>query len=871
MVSFRAASPTRRNESLSTSVPTFGLLLAMCTFGVVHAQTHSDPPVTPGFPNVTQVPGALLSGLNEPNQGRLAIIAYNNGVLFTLPEVPGSQPGSDHLARAWDINDPTNPAVTEVLGETPMPINAHGYLKIDNELILGRNGTPPWTFAPTPTPGTYTRKSFDGPWHRGFGTRGMLAYPWFVGETWWSYGDIGGNAFIEIGWNRVAEWDHLGQTGVIGHPIVIGDLLIFAGDQSRTGVATYDIGDPENPVLLDVLTDGGPGGYWPEVWGGGGKLYLVFPYNENGNGFRVVDATDPADLQFVTDVPLGGDSAMYAQFQDEYAFIGDHKIDMRTFQSVLDLDGANTPRPGGGTGVSTSQFALPLGNLLVTGGIGSNQGMAIWAHQAEPDTRGPEVGFHIPRSGATGVSTRTHISLLIHETLESSTFINGDTFIVRPLGGAPIDGTLTFTFNDILSFAPDQPLQSDTTYEVIVPDGGIKDAAGNGIVGLSFSFSTGSSVGGNQPPEIDGFTATPYPVGLGQTASFSVSASDPEAGTLEYRFDFGDGSPQTSWSGSSTAQHVYSAAGHYRATVQVRDSAEAMATRTTTVTALDVAAGPDPTSSGPIFCDNVARRVWTVNPDNDTVTIVDADTLQVLDEISVCRDPRAIARSAASGEVWVTCHDDDRIFVLDGSGNFVREIELGYGSAPQGIAFDPAGNNAFVALESRGEVVRFSATDYQERARSAPGPRPRGVAVLPDGTELLVTRFISPDERAEVWRLDAEALAVSDTLTVRKFGGELNRDSTAAGRGTANYLTGIAVDPGGRRAWVPGNKPNFERGLFFVEALDSDNTVRNVVARLDLTGSGSPNGHRYRQQRLGFGGRFLTARRLPVGDAAGQR
>src|SRR5690606_39808303 len=113
-------------------------------------------------------------------------------------------------------------------------------------------------------------------------------------------------------------------------------------------------------------------------------------------------ATDPADLRLVADVPLPGAEAMYAQFQDEFAFIGDHKVDLRSFQSVLFLDGANATRPNdGGIGVDTSQFALPLGNLLVTGGVGPNQGMAVWAHQAEPDTRGPSVGFHVPRAGQT--------------------------------------------------------------------------------------------------------------------------------------------------------------------------------------------------------------------------------------------------------------------------------------------------------------------------------------------------------------------------------------------------------------------------------------------------------------------------------------
>ena len=125
---------------------------------------------------------------------------------------------------------------------------------------------------------------------------------------------------------------------------------------------------------------------------------------------------------------------------------------------------------------------MPLGNLLVTGGVGENQGMAIWAHQAEPDTRGPSVGYHIPRAGQENYPQGAPITLLIHETLETFTLVNGETFIVRPVGGAAIPGRLSFSFDDVLTFVPDAPLAANTTYEVVIPAGGIKDAAyGSGV------------------------------------------------------------------------------------------------------------------------------------------------------------------------------------------------------------------------------------------------------------------------------------------------------------------------------------------------------------------------------------------------------
>ncbi|MCB1032827.1 MAG: Ig-like domain-containing protein, partial [Acidobacteria bacterium] len=813
------------NRSLGNLVA----LVVTCATPELYAQV--GPPVTPGFPNIPQTPGTLLSGLNAPQQGRTAIIAYHNGVLFTVPEIPSSAPNSDFFVRTWDLADPTNPVETANLGITPMPVNAHGYFKSGDYLVLGSNWPPeaPWSFLAA-GPGAVTRTEF--PELLCVGVRGCLFQPFFVGDTWWSYSDITGTATFSRDGVEFANWDHLGLTGVVGHPFLLGDLLIFASDQSRTGVATYDISDPANPVLLDVLTTGGAGGYWPELWGGDGKLYVVFPYRTGGNGFRVVDATDPTDLRFVTDRPLPGDESMYIQFQDEFAFMGGHKVDMRTFESVLFLDGANATRTNdGGVGINTSQFLLPLGNLLVTGGVGDHQGMAVWAHQAAPDTRGPSVGYHIPQAGRTNYPLNLPVSLLIHETLETPTIVNGTTFILRPLGGDPVPGQLTFSFDDVLTFAPDQPLLADTTYEVVLPAGGIKDAAGNGIEGYSFSFSTGGSVGGNQAPEVQSFTVSHYPAAPGQQLTFTAAGSDPESLPLEYRFDFGDGSASTAWSSAPTALHAYASTGHFQATVQVRDPAGSLATAAAQVTVLTPPAGTRPTHSSGIVRAN--RRIWSVNPDNDTLTAVHADTLVKEVEVPVCDDPRSVA-VAASGELWVACRDDDRIAVLDVAGGPVTEIPLAYGSAPAGLTFTPDGDTAFLALEGKGELRRFDGSSRQQTGSLPLGPGPKALAISADGGTVWVTRFLSPKDHAEIWEVDAAAMTLRRTLRIPKLGGDANRDSTAGGRGVANYLAGIALSADGTSAWVASAKVNSERGLFFAQDLDQDNTVRNMISRLDL-------------------------------------
>jgi hypothetical protein len=605
---------------------------------------------------------------------------------------------------------------------------AHGYLKIGDYLALGDNWPENLPFSFRAVSPNVNQRSIT-PGLQGPYDRGDLFQPWHI-NTYWSYNteELDDLAVLRKNDTVLATWDHIGETGVIGHPFIIGNLLIFASDQSRTGVATYDISDPTHPRLLDVLKTGGPGGYWPELWGGDGKLYVVFPYREPVPGMRVVDVTDPENMRFVADVTLPGAQAMYVQFQDEFAFLGSHKVDMRTTSSVLRLDTE-------GESVDTSQFLLPLGNLLATGGVDRNQGLAIWAHQAEPDTRGPSVGYHLPRAGQTNYPAGAPISLLIHETLESPTITVGENLIVRPMGGPPIPGRAVFAFNDILTFTPSSPLLPDTTYEVVIPAGGIKDVSGNGIEGYSFAFSTGPTINGNLPPEVTDFSSSVYPAAPGTPISFSATATDPENDELEFRFDFGDGTSFTPWSTTPTASHTYHTVGHYPAKVQVRDPSGVQASSILTVTITDRTAEAPPPRSSTVVLDELRRQVWTVNPDNNTVTAIDADTLEKQFEADVGKAPTNLAIDA-NGNAWVTCRGSDRIDRISPIGLPLPPIELDYGDASYGIVISPATGKAFVSLSGPGELIRINTNAPTIEARTETGPTPRALALSPDSTTL---------------------------------------------------------------------------------------------------------------------------------------
>ncbi len=823
--------------------------------------TTTDWPTGIGFPNIARTEGQILAGPFGVTDGRGAIIAWHNGVLFTSPEAPSSSPGSTIQARMWNISDPANPRIIVnapanaqgSLGTSPMAINAHGYFHVGQNmatgaaghwLVLGADWPPdaPWSFRATAGQSGITRQASQ---HFGAGVRGQLYGPWFIDRTWWSYGEISGQAQIYTngapgnpGSTLQSTFDHLALTGVVGHPFLLGNLLIYASDQSRTGVATYDISNPQQPVLLDVLKHGGPGGYWPELWANDGELYIVFPYNDNGNGMRIVDATDPTALRFVADVPLPrpNDSAgaMYAQFQDEFGFIGDHKVNMLTRTSVRQFATLSN-------NIDISQFALPLGNLLVTGGAGGpGQGWAIYAHQAAPDTRPPSVAYHIPRAGQTAYPRGAPISVIIHETLNTLSIINGDTFMVRQVlspgnFGAPLPGRWTFSFNDVLTFQPNAQLAVDATYEVRLAN--ITDAAGNPMAPYAFTFSTGGAVGGNRPPVVTAFNALPYPATPGQAVDFTATASDPDGNPLEYRFDFGDGSPRTAW-GPASAQRTYAQPGHYRTSVQVRDPSGVIASRTRVVTVLSPLANPQPTTSSAIACDVPGRRVWTVNPDSDTISVLNADTLVKVAEYATCNDPRALARTG--NEVWVACHDDDIVRVHNAAtGAVLGSIDTGYGSAPVGVAIAPNGSTAFVSLTGRGELRRYNVANRQQTGVLSLGRTPRGIAVSADGARVLVTRFLSPLHHGEVWDVNASTMQLTRTIRIPKFGDNANRDTTASGRGVANYLANVAISPRSGRAFVPATKPNSERGLLIhaSQDLDQDNSVRNLLVEIDPGGA----------------------------------
>jgi hypothetical protein len=828
------------------------------------------PDVPVAFPsNFSCTPGQLL--YRQEGMGRITNIVYHNGHIYTN-NVDAGTPREFLFA---DITDPSSLFLNADTGLISLSDQGnHGHTKFGDyasgyfHVGYGRVGVGVNDVNAVPADWISYQ---DQPRPDGSESH-RIYYPWSVPFNSTQYGPSPATARLYRADQLLSEWEPMADHGIAGNSILLGNILFIIADGSMLGVAAYDISPvfqdpPQEPVLIDRL-NGMIGGYIGAIW----QDYLILSGGANRDLLQIIDISDVTNMRLIKTFDLTGDSELnagtsvpYVQTQDQFVFTRRHKIDMELLEIVLEFDEVGNNRPAGSVSgqIDVSQYNLPLGNLIISGGYSApgRDAIGVWCHQATPDTKAPYVGYHIPRDGQNNFPLGAPISLVIAEELESFTIIDDVSLIVRPVGGATIETWNSFSHDGILTITPKQYLLADTTYEVIIPQGGIKDVSGNGIEAYSFSFSTGSTVSGtNTSPNISNFSSYQSPSEISDSVTFDVIATDSELDDLEYRFIFADGTPATIWSSTASISHTFNESGHYNVKAQVRDikpdgsSSVVSATVTQTVITATTLNAPQHTSM--LALDRNNSQIWTVNPDNASVSIIDRTTESVINEINLSTllgtseklTPVGVSVDN-TGHAWIVERDSNQIIIIDAAGQLVQQIPTGYGSRPQSVLSSEDGMTVYVAIGSRGDnnkhnglVIKYNSSTRVEMARLELGPLPRAMALTGDGTRLFVAEFLASNNYGKIWNIDTSTMLANADIILHRDRGLDGIDAGGSdGPGVPNYISSLVISPDHQWLWYGAIKTDTFRGDFFQQgseiniAATHDSTIRSMLGRIDLS------------------------------------
>lgn len=334
---------------------------------------------------------------------------------------------------------------------------------------------------------------------------------------------------------------------------------------------------------------------------------------------------------------------------------------------------------------------------------------------------------------------------------------------------------------------------------------------------------------GNMAQEMDQYVLLPNkPVEVGVPVTFTITSGT--SGDIPFiAWDFGDENGLGEYKKGLTITHTFTKPGVYYVFARIQGE-DIPITSVQTITKR--MQRPAPTHSSTICLDTARHKLWAVNADNNSVALIDALSNQLLAEVPVGKHPRTVAFDK-EGVAWITNEDDATLSLVSTAGQLLQTIDLPYASRPYGICFDPQKNFGYVTLQGTGKMVKLDLSSKEVLQSVDVGRSPRGIAVTSNGQKVLVTQFISPENKGMVREVNAVTMELSKNI---ELAFDEQDDFEDRGRGVPNFLSSVTISPDGEEAWVPSKKDNTARGLFRDgKALTFDNTVRTIVSKIDMS------------------------------------
>lgn len=229
--------------------------------------------------------------------------------------------------------------------------------------------------------------------------------------------------------------------------------------------------------------------------------------------------------------------------------------------------------------------------------------------------------------------------------------------------------------------------------------------------------------------------------------------------------------------------------------------------------------GDRPRQSQTLALDAAGRTLAVVNPDADSLSIVEVEGRRLVREIPLGprpttaadgrfephHGPRGVDLSPDGRFAYIACQSSGRLLTVDVEAAAVVQ-ELPLGAEPVSALVHPSGQILYVSLYQSGEVVRLPLVgglpDESGAQRRRTTDRPFGLALDAEAKRLYVTRFLlSPGLDV----LDAETLAPLGQAgldEVAPRGNKLLAHGVPRGVYTAAVRPGAAGDGAGE-VWLP--------------------------------------------------------------------
>ena len=140
------------------------------------------------------------------------------------------------------------------------------------------------------------------------------------------------------------------------------------------------------------------------------------------------------------------------------------------------------------------------------------------------------------------------------------------------------------------------------------------------------------------------------------------------------------------------------------------------------------------TVSGPLE----AGEIWVTNEKDNTISVIDEKTLEVVRTIEVGERPRGITFAKDHSVLYVCASDSDTVQVLDPESGEVLH-ELPSGEDPEQFILHPDNRHLYIANEDDAITTVVDVESRKVIAQIDVGVEPEGMAVSPDGKIVITT------------------------------------------------------------------------------------------------------------------------------------